>query len=370
MQQVRKLFFELLRLSIGRCSELSTVPTGSEWRDLYDESRRQAVAGICFNGVGITRRTGQAVNLPADLYHEWINLALQIQESNIDTMQKCRELTEIISEDGISSCILKGQSAARYYGPELSSLRQSGDIDIWVDMEPLDAIRWAKENHNGGPFGYHHIMVPLFKGIPVEVHYRPLRSRNLIRNHRLQKLNRDYSSKFLFLPELGFSVVPSSFDAILLTNHIFHHLFSKGVGLRQIMDMYFFLNSIPGIRYEDFQKTMRWLKLDRFAAALMWIMKEVFQLEDNKLACTPDRKEGMFLLDEIMKSGNMGKHDPRNRHFRSESKVVLFIVWVKRGARYLFHYTEDALWNPIGIIWISMWRRIATLKIINLPERH
>lgn len=357
------MFFELLRLSVGSTDTLSHVPSGDEWRALYEESRRQSVTGVCFNGVGIARTSGLAVNLSKDLFHEWMGLALQIQEGNMNVKKKCSEVTRIITEEGWPSCILKGQSVARYYGPVLSTLRQSGDIDIWVYGEPLDVIRWAKDKHGGGVFDYHHINVPFFYDIKVEAHYRPTFSRNPVRNHRIQKFSGRYSGQSIHIRDLGFSVAPTAFDAVLLTNHIFNHLLYEGVGMRQVMDMYFFLLQAEGINKDEISKDLSWLKLGRICSAIMWIMKEVFLLDDDKLLCLPDEKEGRFLIEEIIRSGNMGQHDSRNKHFKSDSRPVLFFAWVRRGTRFLRHYPSDALWNPIGIIWISIWRRIKTLYV-------
>lgn len=53
-------------------------------------------------------------------------------------------------------------------------------------------------------------------------------------------------------------------------------------------------------RIEDF-------KMMRFARATMYVMREVFGLEEEYLLVAPDEKAGRFLLDEIMQAGNFGK---------------------------------------------------------------
>lgn len=52
-------------------------------------------------------------------------------------------------------------------------------------------------------------------------------------------------------------------------------------------------------------------KLQKFASASMWVMKEVFHLEDEYLLYKPDEARGKALLDEIMQAGNFGHHDER-----------------------------------------------------------
>ena len=57
-----KIFFELIRVSIGCQNSLSRVPTVSEWQDVYQMVEKQSLVGICFNGV-----REQLANMPAAL---------------------------------------------------------------------------------------------------------------------------------------------------------------------------------------------------------------------------------------------------------------------------------------------------------------
>ena len=98
-------------------------------------------------------------------------------------------------------------------------------------------------------------------------------------------------------------------------------------------------------------------RLQRFAAASMWIIKEMFGLEEQYLICNPDEKAGRFLLDEIMQSGNFGKYDKRLNKMRYQSRTALMSSWMKHNFRLFKYYPEDVLWTPIGILRISLWRR-------------
>ena len=68
----------------------------------------------------------------------------------------------------------------------LGSLRQPGDIDMWMLAEPEVALDWARKTGQLESFDYHHANVRLFPDVEVELHYRPSVSRNLMRNSRLQ----------------------------------------------------------------------------------------------------------------------------------------------------------------------------------------
>ena len=43
-----KLFFDLIRISIGKQKAFSRTPSGKEWEQLYLMAKRQTVLGICF----------------------------------------------------------------------------------------------------------------------------------------------------------------------------------------------------------------------------------------------------------------------------------------------------------------------------------
>ena len=45
-----KLFHELIRLSVGSCSVLSSHPSSHEWQSLLTEAIKQAIDGVSFEG--------------------------------------------------------------------------------------------------------------------------------------------------------------------------------------------------------------------------------------------------------------------------------------------------------------------------------
>ena len=55
----------------------------------------------------------------------------------------CVEACNRLQQTGFKTCILKGQGVAQLYGSDLSMLRQSGDIDLWVDGGIKRAMAWG-----------------------------------------------------------------------------------------------------------------------------------------------------------------------------------------------------------------------------------
>ena len=94
----------------------------------------------------------------------------------------------------------------------------------------------------------------------------------------------------------------------------------------------------------------------------MWIMSVIFGLEREYLLCEPDENAGRFLLDEIMLAGNFGKHDERLKDGRYKNRWGLMLTWMRHTFRLFKYYPADVLWTPIGILRISLWRRVRYIR--------
>lgn len=118
-------------------------------------------------------------------YLTWMGMTAKIQQRNEVVNQQCVEVQRMIADKGCRSCIIKGQSNHPNYG-SLAMLRQSGDIDIWVEggrekvVELVNSICPTKEIRET------HAQLRVFPDTEVEVHYRPGLIRDFRRNKRLQ----------------------------------------------------------------------------------------------------------------------------------------------------------------------------------------
>ena len=111
--------------------------------------------------------------------------------------------------------------------------------------------------------------------------------------------------------------------------HIHHHLFYEGIGLRQLMDYYFLLQKTGDSSTDSINKSKKvihQLGLDRFSCALMYVLQVVFGIERNKMLWSPSKKDGIFLLNEIMRSGNFGQSDVQKKGiYQNKWKSVWYI---------------------------------------------
>lgn len=96
---------------------------------------------------------------------------------------------------------------------------------------------------------YHHIDFPVMK-TSLEVHFTPSYMFFLLHNLRMQewfkKMMDLQCSNNVTLPDgYGEITVPTtSFNVIYVLSHLYRHLFTEGIGLRQLLDYYFVLMNI------------------------------------------------------------------------------------------------------------------------------
>ena len=110
------------------------------------------------------------------------------------------------------------------------------------------------------------------------------------------------------------------------------------------------------------QKDLKHLGLWKFAQAVMFVMKEVFGLSENKMIAPINEKEGRFLLDEIMRGGNFGQYDNRMGNKVDESKIHRYFRMNLRNLRFVKHYPTEALCEPVFRTWFALWKKIHRIR--------
>ena len=393
------LFFELLQIAIGNRKEFTRQLTDDEWASMYSICEKQALLGIAFAGV---ERLPKEQYPPFDVLAEWVHDAQVAKDRNKKLSKECTYVCELLAKNGISSCVIKGQSNIINYPEHLKEHRTCGDIDLWCLPRNNDRIHKGIANiveyarryrleHNQSDIPWHrvlyyHVEINLDSGTEVELHYRPSYLNCMWRNIRLQNWfenNRQFES--LKSPE-GFPIPTNSFNAIYQLLHIYKHLFEEGIGLRQILDYYMVLSRLGDERLEvrdkslevrdkslevrderlEIMRVIERLGMKKFASAMMYVLQEVFAMPDEYLICKPDEKEGKFLLSEIMQGGNFGKYDKRIKRVEGSYMKVqcnhAFEKW-KHNLRLIAHYPEEVLWEPVFRLYHWIWRRCKLWKV-------
>ena len=295
--------------------------------------------------------------------------------------------------------------------------RTPGDIDIWVEGGDKRVISFVRSISPHEKACYHHIEFPSYKGVEVEVHYRPSFLLCFRHNRKLQKyyerVKEEQFSHRVMLGEQGEIAIPTvEFNIIFQLTHIYSHLMNEGIGLRQLLDYYYVLCDFYKV-YQNFsnpsvslskgsstfspspsssgsgdvtallgaqnryalrlsdhqrstpdcagwdrlgvlQKELKELGLWKFAGGIMYIMQEVFGMPASRLIVPPNEMYGRFVLNEVLEAGNFGRHDARNRFGRSQLGHNLQRVY--RDIRLVKFFPAEALCEPLFRTWHFFWR--------------
>ena len=353
------LFFELVQIAIGKKERFSKQPSKSDWQMLYDIARKQALIGICFHGIKRLPQE-QTTNMPLPLKMQWLALTASIQKRNEIMNRRCFQLQKRLEDAGYSGCILKGQGIAAIYTESLSNLRQSGDIDIWVKGGLDSIIALAKKLNQRTILTEQHADLRFFEDAEVEAHFIPTMLKNPFANKRLQRwIKQQEYAQFANHNRDELCVPTLQFNLVYLMIHTYRHIFGEGIGLRQVMDYYMLLcsHSIDEKLKANTIRCLRSFNLHKFAAGLMWVLKEVFQLSTESLLCPPNKKHGQFILNEIMIAGNMGHYDKRLIAIQNASKLKRFCLINIHTFRLLKYYPAETLFAPIIRMWVWIWRK-------------
>ena len=172
-------------------------------------------------------------------------MAAKIQQRNEVVNRQCVELQARLAADGLWSSILKGQGVASLYSEHLRGLRQSGDIDVYVDCGMEKAMEYARKMFGEVAYDYINAHLPIYTDTEVELHWRIGYMVNLFKNRKLQGWVKSHEDSVFggdACLEAGEITVPTAeFNAFYILLHAFNHVNSERLGLRQLMDYYFVL---------------------------------------------------------------------------------------------------------------------------------
>ncbi len=356
MLKQQKIFFDFLRFCIGSAKEIPGSLKEADWKELYAVAKKQCLVGVLFDG--IKKLPAEYVGIEKELLLRWMAESQMLEKANVRLNDAAIQVSEWFRKKGFRTCILKGQGNALMYPNPYS--RTPGDIDIWVEGEDKRVISFVRSISPHEKACYHHIEFPSYKGVEVEVHYRPSFLLCFWHNRKLQKyyerVKEEQFSHRVMLGEQGEIAIPTAeFNLIFQLTHIFSHLMNEGIGLRQLLDYYYVLISDDLSLIRDrVQKELKELGLRKFAGGIMYIIQEVFGMPASRLIVPPNEKYGKFVLNEVLEVGNFGKHDARNRFGRSKFGHNLQRVY--RDMRLVRYFPAEALCEPLFRIWHFFWR--------------
>ena len=439
MLKQQKIFFDFLRFCIGSAKEIPGSLKEADWKELYAIAQKQALLGVLFYGI---QRLPKELAPEQKLLMQWMVMAEMIRKQNIRLFQDSVKVCQNFENEGFANCILKGQGNALLYPDPY--MRTPGDIDIYLSGGRRKIMKYVDQVCPNQVMRYHHVDFPVMK-TAIEVHFTPSYMFCPIYNQRMQKwfeeVMGEQCNHRVSLPDgYGEIHVPQvSFNVIYILSHLYRHIFTEGIGLRQLLDYYYvvcdfckvyqissnhlsnfsnhpvplskegstshpsplsseerdvtalwcseplrykvggaskpspgcagwdrlgaigdtsFAAGASSVALDVVQKELKHLGLWKFAQAVMFVMKEVFGLSEDRMIAPMDEKEGRFLLDEIMRGGNFGQYDDRMGSKVGESKMHRYFRMNLRNLRFVKHYPAEALSEPLFRTWFAVWKKI------------
>ena len=359
-------YFAFLRYCLGKKRNMSRVIAGMDWQELYSFASKQALLGLCFDGI---ERLGKEYPeelkqnpIGRELLMTWMGKAQQICRQNMKVNAVASKLFSMLREDGMRCCVLKGQGNALMYPNPYS--RTPGDIDVWINASRERIMEYAQKKFElGDDIRLQHLETSL-DGVPVELHFFPCSMNNPIYHARLQKWfkrNADLQcSNVVGLPDgAGDIAIPTTaFNVIYQLTHLYHHFFDEGIGMRQIIDYYYIVNNDELLVIKDtLQKELKHLGLWQFAGAVMYVLHEALGLSEEKMIAPMHEKRGKLLLTEILEGGNFGRHFTKYGHFTQQGMAKKYFLKIWRNMHFVRYYPAEALSEPIFRTWHFFWRK-------------
>ena len=152
------------------------------------------------------------------------------------------------------------------------------------------------------------------------------------------------------------NVPTTEFNLVYQLSHMYKHVVSEGLGLRQVIDYYYLLKSDFNIKKSEIVSTLQYLGLYKFAGAIMYILHNVLGLEGKYLIVSIDRQRGEFLLREILRGGNFGKYDTKNYIVKWKNPVGSWLRHFEHDVRLVRYFPSESLWEPFSRIYQHFWR--------------
>lgn len=378
--------YQLLRLAVGtmKADDFHGVPTEEEWKGVFRESVRHCIHGVTFEGLKCLKELedkGMSDALSLMSRETWLNWASKVgklEKENANLNAQCLQLCNKLLASGKWCQVLKGQGLAQLYKNPLS--RQCGDIDIWVvDRRSIRNGKYSlaknrrllvemvrRLSKKKEEVTYHHMDFHVFDDTIVELHFTPTwmfcpwhnaRLQQYFNNYIYNNINqRDDGNNNASENRISIPTPDIELNTVFCLVHIYRHVFQEGIGLRQIIDYYHVISLLPDDRKTDIQMTLKYLGLDKFASALMWVMHEVFRNNDV-LICEPIEREGRWLMNEILLAGNFGHEDERMKDADVVSRSGRLKFNFMHSLKMFMHYPLEAAFDMPWRICHYFWRR-------------
>lgn len=362
-------FFELIQVALGNRKNLSGPPTEKEWKNLYKKAEEQAVVGLALTGL---ERLPTIQRPPQYMLLQWIGISEIIRQQNAIIDKAVVHLYESLKDVGVRLFVFKGQTMAHLY-PD-SGLRQSGDIDFYCYQEDWGkATKWLKENwkvdlnllssQKDIEFDYEDVAYEMHKQLSLFTY--PKHSRYWEKIVMPEILSHPY---MVMLNGYNIPTIAPVYNVLYIFVHIFHHLISDGIGLRQFIDWMLLIESVIWDKEETalLVKHLEGIGLKTAFGGLGAVLTDYLGLEEKKFPLKISKEAHRYapkLMANIIQLGSFGHNQPYS-HASGVMHGIQHLIRILKQARLFGHYAPAETWWKIPQM-IQWWGKKMYLMKIN-----
>lgn len=304
--------FALLRGGLfGRTIDTSLFEGDVDWKSIMLLAEEQTVLALVFDGITLLPKSCAP---DKEILFEWFGRVAYIEKENKTLNDGIAEVVGRYNAKGVHPVLLKGQGIGQYYRNPLH--RNAGDIDLFFPdgIEEPNRIPAAWDGVAFHEETSHHVAFT-WKNLVVENHrsyfnfYSPSNQR---RWEEVKGMIPLMDGETLSLDNCTVPVPSPQMNALYIFLHLWHHCHQKGIGLRHVCDWARLWSACESRIDKDlFVKTATMLPVLRPMTAVAWIAENCLGLDRNVIPLDTTtrqaKKDGEFLLDDILRMGNFGR---------------------------------------------------------------
>lgn len=308
-----KTFLALLRDSLWQSEEnLPSELLRWDSAGLLSLAKQQTVYGLVIDSL-----IRHDVHIPQKMVFAAIGALEQIKrQSRIINDGVCK-LHGLLTDNDTDYVIVKGQAVASYYPQPL--IRQSGDIDYYCDdanfqkSQEIIKRQWVidvDENDSDYHVHFNH------EGVIYEGHFSLVCLYSKRKEDYWKRLLAEDSGATVTIDGRQTKTLSPTLHVLYIFLHLYHHLMSLGIGLRQFCDMAVMLHYAKAeIDMSALRRHLHELGMKKAWKACGSILVDDLGLQEDELGYSlakRDRRYGKKIMNVVLYRGNMGHYNKRN----------------------------------------------------------
>ena len=128
---------------------------------------------------------------------------------------------------------------------------------------------------------------------------------------------------------------------------MYNHFFSSRNNFKQFIDYYYLLNKdLPEDKRKECADVLENIGVKKYASGIMWIMKELLGVENERLILEPNEKIGRLILNESYNTGT----------YSTENNLKYVIEQFIANFRIVRQFPKEVLINPLFLVWHQWWK--------------